>query len=74
MRSPKAKFSVRINFDEAIKEIGSQVTFTADTVEQLKAYALRQAGEHRADVVIKENKKVFPEFEWVEIDRYTINK
>lgn len=73
MRSPKAKFSAVISFEEAIKEIGQQVTFTADTVEQLKAYALRQAGEHRADVVIKENKKVYPSFEWVEIERYTLN-
>ena len=74
MRSPKAKFSASIYFEQAVKEIGSQVTFTADNVDQLKAYARHQAGEHRADVVIRENKKVFPEFEWVEVDRYTINK
>lgn len=74
MRSPKAKFSVRINFDEAIKEIGSQVTFTADTVEQLKAYARHQAGQHAASVIISENRKSFPEFDWVEIERYNLNK
>lgn len=74
MRSPKAKFSVRINFDEAIKEIGSQVTFTADTVEQIKAYARHQAGQHAASVIISENRKRFPEFDWVEIERYNLNK
>ena len=74
MRSPKAKFSTAIYFEKSIKGIGQQVTFTADTVKQLKADALRQAGEPRADVIIRENKKVYPLFEWVEIERYTLNK
>ena len=73
MRSPKAKFSAVISFEKAIKEIGSQVTFTADSVEQLKAYARHQAGQHRATVVIKENKAAYPEFKWVEIERYNLN-
>lgn len=74
MRSPKNKFQGVIYFDQAIKEIGSVIRFTSNDIQALKTLCTRQAGDHPSRVVILENKAVYPSFDWVEVERFDLNK
>ena len=74
MRSPKNKFQGVIYFDQAIEEIGSVIRFTSNDIEGLKTLCTQQAGNHPARVTILENKAVYPSFDWVEVDRFDLNK
>ena len=55
MKSPKHKFSGKVCFNEPLKGIGSEVIFTADTIDQLKSYA-SQYDAHDYTLCISENK------------------
>jgi tetratricopeptide (TPR) repeat protein len=74
MRSPKNKFQGVIYFDQAIEEIGSVIRFTSNDIQALKTLCTRQAGDHPSRVVILENKAVYPSFDWVEVERFDLNK
>ena len=66
MNSPKCKFRGQIDFLKPLKGIGSVVSFSADSVAQLKAYAGIYKDKN-GTLKIMENKKQYPEFEWVTI-------
>ena len=72
MRSPKDKYYIEVHFDKPLKYIGSGVSFTTNDIndidEVIKAYHMH--GEKRVNVVIKENKKTYPEFKWEVISSY----
>lgn len=76
MRSPKNKYHVEVSFDKPLKDIGSVVSFTTNNIndvdEIIKAYHMH--GEKRVNVVIKENKKTYPEFKWEVISAYYLSK
>lgn len=74
LHSPKNKFAVYINFDKPQKDFGSSVSYTAMTIEQCRSYAEQQSGEGKCTVRIRENKKEYPSFEWVEVEKYILNK
>lgn len=77
MRSPKCKFVVQINFDKPIKGLGSRVTYSADDIAFLKRMASEQCafnGFTGASIIILKNEDEYPNFKWVEIDRYRIEK
>lgn len=74
LRSPKNKFQGVIYFEQAIEEIGSVIRFTSNDIEALKTLCTQQAGSHQANVVILENKAVYPSFDWVEVERFDLNK
>lgn len=63
---------VEINFDVALKEIGSKVTFTSDSIEALKSLASDTAKDHKCSVIIRENKADYPAFNWQVIERYRL--
>lgn len=74
-KSPKNKFVAEINYRKPLSEIGSTSRTGAMSIEDVKHQAkfyTEQAKRNKTSstVVIRENKKVYPEFEWVEIKRY----
>lgn len=69
LHSPKNKFRIEIHFNKPSKDTGSVISYTANSVEQLKSYAEMYKNAH---VVIKQNLKEFPKFEWVNIESYNI--
>lgn len=74
-KSPKNRFVAEINYKKALTEIGSCSRVGAMNIEDLKQrvkFYTEQAKRNKTSstVVIKENKKVYPEFEWVVIERY----
>ena len=70
MRSPKDKFSGKVCFSKPLKGVGSEVLFTANSVEQIKSYA-SMYDTHDYTLYISENKKQYPEFDWQRIDVIT---
>ena len=74
MRSPKNKFRGVIYFDEAIKEIGSVISFSSNDIQALKDLCTQQAGSHPSRIVVLENKALYPSFDWVEVERFDLNK
>ena len=68
-RSPKNKFIAQITFSSAINGIGSQITIGGMTIEDVKAKAKFYISQDNgiSHVQIKENVKIYPEFEWVNI-------
>lgn len=73
-KSPKNRYSVEINYDKPLKELGSVVSFTANTIEECRELAAMQAEHYPSMVVIRENKKTYPEFDWVVVEKYNLNK
>lgn len=74
-KSPKNKFVSEINYRKSLSEIGSTSRIGAMSIEDVKhqvKFYTEQAKRNKTSstVVIRENKKVYPEFEWVEIERY----
>ena len=74
-KSPKNRFVAEINYKKPLSEIGSSSRIGAMNIEDVKQQAkfyTEQAKRNKTSstVVIKENKKVYPEFEWVVIERY----
>lgn len=77
LRSPKAKFSLAINFNRPIEGIGSSLTYTGNSVEALKSLSkkvLSSAGAEKAQCQICENKATYPAFDWVSVESYEISK
>lgn len=72
MRSPKNKFSVEASFDKPLKGLGSVVSLTAPTIEKARYYIERECDRLKTDayIVIRENKKTYPEFDWVIAEKY----
>lgn len=74
MRSPKNKYQGVVNFDKAIKEIGSVVRYTSNDIESLKSLCNAQAGMHACKVTIMENMATYPSFDWQVVETYNLNK
>lgn len=71
IHSPKNKYGASVNFDRPVKGLGSVVSFTSDSIDDLKGIIAR-CGYKKADVTIRENRKAYPESEWVVVERYRI--
>ena len=76
IKSPKNKYSAVITLDKASKEIGSRVTFTNNDIHELKKIVKDQCGcvKCSCTVVISQNMKEYPQFEWVEVEKYRIEQ
>ena len=74
LRSPKHKFLAQICFDTPLEGVGSTITLTSDNLEELKHLSVLTAQGCPAHVTIKENKAVYPSFEWSLVDGYNLNK
>lgn len=76
IKSPKNKYSAVITLDKASKEIGSRVTFTSNDIEALKRIVKDQCDcvKCGCTVAISQNMKEYPQFDWVEVERYRIEQ
>ena len=77
--SPKNIFRASITYSKALTEIGSVSTALGMTIEDVKHNSLfytNQAIKNNASslVVIYENKKKYPNFDWVEVERFSVNE
>lgn len=74
LKSPKNPFRVEIHYKKAQKNVGSVVSYTAETTEACAALAEWQANGKEARVIIKQNLEEYPQFNWQTVASYTINK
>lgn len=65
LHSPKNRYHVEIHFPKPIK-LGSVVSFGTMTLEGIDDYIRKEwmCGQPSARVIIRENLKTYPEFEW----------
>ena len=78
LRSPKNKYRVEFNYSEPLEGIGSSISFTTNDVEKSSnfiSHCVQMAKQNNVSVtvIVKENKKVYPEFEWQQINQYSLN-
>lgn len=73
LRSPKARYCASIHLDKARGNIGGDI-YTSNNIDELKRWCAQFAWKDAAHVEIKENLKKYPEFEWVPVESYDINK
>ena len=75
LHSPKIKFRASISYSKALSEIGSSSTAMGMTLEDVKTNAsfyTEQSKRNNATskVVVSENKKDYPSFDWQEVLKY----
>nr|DAW08653.1 MAG TPA: hypothetical protein [Caudoviricetes sp.] len=73
VHSPKNKFRGTI-YQAGISGSGDSLTLTWNDLNTLKGWLEKEANGKAAHIVIKENKKEYPAFDWVEVENYEINK
>ena len=76
-KSPKNKFFADITYSKPLSEIGSASSTGAMTIEQVKLQAVFYTDQAKrfgidSHVIIRENKKTYPDFEWIKIKSYNI--
>lgn len=76
-RSPKNKYMAHVYFDKYIKGVGSGDMIGDMDIEGLKHIVISWCGDNikyakGAKVVISENKKEYPNFEWQKVEEYRI--
>jgi len=78
LRSPKNKFRIEFNYSKPLEGIGSSCSITSNDVEKsanfIEHYTnIAKQNNVSVTVIVLENKKVYPQFDWQEIDKYTVN-
>ncbi len=79
MKISKNIFRASISYSKALPEIGSVSTALAMTLEDVKHNSLfytvqATRNDVTSTVVIYENKKQYPDFDWVEVERFSVNE
>lgn len=76
IKSQKKKYSAVITLDKASNEIGSRVTFTSNDIDELNKIVKDQCDciKCGCTVEISQNMKEYPQFEWVEVEKYRIEQ
>lgn len=71
-QSPKNKFRIQFNYAKPIKEIGSVVSYTTNTIEDIvrstQFVDRAKRAKDGAIATVYENKAQYPEFDWVVVD------
>lgn len=70
-KSPKNKYVANITFATYVEGIGQSVTVGAMSIQEVKDLA-EEFKRFSPNVVIRENKKEYPEFDWVVIEEYNL--
>lgn len=70
LHSPKSKYRGEIVFDTPRQGLGSTVSYTNDDIDYLRKLLESQAPGH---IIIRENKSVYPSFDWVIVEDYYTN-
>lgn len=73
LRSPKHRFLAQINFDVPLEGIGSVITVTDNYLGNFKHLIVQFAQGRPAHVTIRENKAVYPSFDWIVVNEYNLN-
>lgn len=73
VHSPKNKFRGTI-YQAGISGSSDSLSLSWNSLAELKVMLEKQANGKAAHIVIKENKKEYPAFDWVEVENYEINK
>jgi hypothetical protein len=78
LRSPKNKFRIEFNYSKPLKHVGSCCSITTNDVEKSSNFIdhyVQMARQNNVSltVTVRENKKVYPEFDWQKINQYTVN-
>lgn len=71
--SPKNKFRGTI-YQKGISGSGDCFSLTCNDLHTLKSWLELETKGKAARIVINENKKEYPLFDWVEVENYEINK
>lgn len=74
LRSPKHRFLAQINFDVPLEGIGSVITVTDNYLGNLKHLIVQFAQGRPVHVTTRENKEVYPSFDWIVVNEYNLNK
>jgi DNA-binding XRE family transcriptional regulator len=72
MNNPKNKYYAEINFSQPLPGIGGTFSCTSDSIDEAKNMIETVAKNNQATghIAIRENKKIYPEFDWVTIEKY----
>lgn len=73
--SPKNKYKYQLTYGKSIKGIGSSSSFTSNGLDQNHSIIKHHANQAKRnnttlDVVVLENKKVFPDFDWQKVKSF----
>ena len=77
MNSPKNKFRYQLTYGKSIKGIGSSSSFTANELDKNHPTIQHHAKQAKRNnttlnVVVLENKKVYPDFDWQKVKSFEI--
>ena len=73
IHSPKNKFRGTV-YQAGISGSGDSLSLSCNSLEELKSMLEKEANGKAAHIVIKENKKEYPAFDWQEVENYEVNK
>lgn len=75
LHSPKNRYRVEIHFQQPLEGLGSVTSFGTMSLEGIEDY-IRKYWMYKQPtvyVVIRENKKQYPSFEWVEVRKFNLD-
>ena len=75
LHSPKNRYRVEIHFQQPLEGLGSVTSFGTMSLEGIEDY-IRKHWMYKQPtvyVVIRENKKQYPSFEWVEVRKFNLD-
>lgn len=74
--SPKNKFKIEFNYNKPLSGIGSVASFKTMNILNVKQSShyshYASMAKDGARVIIRENKKTFPEFDWQIVEQFDI--
>lgn len=73
IHSPKNQFRGTI-YQAGISGSGDTLSLSWNNLEELKVMLEKEANGKAAQIIIKENKKEYPAFDWQEVENYKVNK
>ena len=73
VHSPKNKFRGTI-YQVGISGSGDSFSLSWNDLKELKVMLEKEAKGKAAHIIIKENMKEYPAFNWVEVENYEMNK
>lgn len=75
LHSPKNPYRVEINYNKALKGLGSVSSYGAMTQEQALSYAIAEIKRNKmgATIIIEKNFNKYPEFDWRKVLRLKVN-
>lgn len=69
LHSPKNRYRVEVHFNQPLEGIGSVTSFGTMSLEGIDNYIRRHwmYGQQEVHIVIRENMKTYPSFDWKKI-------